>query len=66
MAPSIKLDRLRRYKRLLQTPTDPHIQDRIGHRITCPGVEGRRRTEGYVRRVTAFLMYKDLDRDGDL
>ena len=63
----IDRDRLAAYKAILRTPTDPAIEKRLRSRITAPILNATQaRIKHYLRHATAWLMHRDLDRDGDL
>lgn len=60
-------ERLAAYKAIISAPTDPTIARRLTHRTTAPRVlSTQTRIARYLRHATAYLMHRDLERDGDL
>ena len=62
----IDVSRLKAYQAILRLPTDPLIVGKFGHQRTQPLPQATQRAEHYQRRVMTYLMYRDLDRYGDL
>lgn len=63
---AVSLERLDAYKALLALPVDARIALRIGHHVTAPRRRQNTRTSLYQQRATSYLMYRDLQREGDL
>jgi hypothetical protein len=55
------------FAEILRLPTDPTIAGKFGHHITASvPVSPERRIAEYLRRAPAYLMHRDLERDGDI
>lgn len=61
-------ERLAAYEAILRQPPDPVVKkQRLRSRITAPVLRGEKtRIRQYHALATAWLMHRDLDRDGDL
>ena len=64
---STDLDRRAAYAALDRLPTAPSIRDRMGHHPIKPlKIPPHMKIARFQAHATAWLMYRELDRDGDL
>jgi hypothetical protein len=60
-------ERLAIFEAFLDLPTDPTLPATFGHKITAPShITASDRIRLYAAHSVAYLMQRDLERDGDL
>jgi hypothetical protein len=58
-------ERLAAYRELLARPTDPTLAGRFGHHVTAPA-SPTLNIDDLKAQFVRHLMYRQLDREGDL
>jgi hypothetical protein len=64
--PLIDLERLIAYKQILLLPDDPVIKDYVGYRRTQPPKSSGTLVTDLKAKYVHYLMYRQLEIDGDL